>query len=120
LAARPRFIERKSSSWFQNGACSASIGTEFGNHLGNVGLLDIVQETDLDTEQKRLVSNALQSSEHLTSIIDDVLKFSKLEAGQIKLKDRKFDPVEIFQEVAELYRPSCEERNIELNLRKTR
>jgi len=25
---------------FQNGACSATIGTAFGSHLGNVGLLD--------------------------------------------------------------------------------
>lgn len=32
-----RLIERKTGSWFQNGACSATIGAEFGSYLGNVG-----------------------------------------------------------------------------------
>ncbi len=34
--SEPRPIERESGSWFQYGACSATIGTEFGSHLGNV------------------------------------------------------------------------------------
>ena len=35
-----RLIERKTGSWFQNGACSATIGAEFGSYLGNVGFHD--------------------------------------------------------------------------------
>jgi hypothetical protein len=34
----PRSIQRKSRLRFQNRTCSATIGTEFGSHLGNVGL----------------------------------------------------------------------------------
>ena len=29
-------IDLITGSWFQNGACSATIGAEFGNYLGNV------------------------------------------------------------------------------------
>ena len=58
---------------------------------GVIGALELVSRTGLDKEQIELVDIALQSSEALLVHINDVLDFSKMEAGKLELDWKPFD-----------------------------
>ena len=49
---------------------------------GVMGMLQLLQRTELDKRQSRYALNALTSAETLLSVIGDVLDFSKIEAGR--------------------------------------
>jgi two-component system, sensor histidine kinase and response regulator len=55
---------------------------------GVIGMLDLVLQTDLSSEQREYLEVAGNSAETLLRIINDILDFSKIEAGKLVL-----DPV---------------------------
>lgn len=52
---------------------------------GFYGMISLLSETALDVEQQDIVNTAKESCEMLLKIIDDLLNFSKLEAGKVNL-----------------------------------
>ncbi|KAI8141207.1 hypothetical protein BJV82DRAFT_518864 [Fennellomyces sp. T-0311] len=50
---------------------------------GFYGMISLLSETSLDAEQSDIVHTAKESCEMLLKIIDDLLNFSKLEAGKV-------------------------------------
>ncbi|KAF1799121.1 hypothetical protein V8B55DRAFT_1519445 [Mucor lusitanicus] len=52
---------------------------------GFYGMISLLAETELDPEQRDLVKTAKESCEILLQIIDDLLNFSKLQAGKVTL-----------------------------------
>jgi len=57
------------------------------NHI--IGFTELVADRkfgDLNEKQKRYISNVLQSSHHLLSLINDILDLSKVEAGKQELE----------------------------------
>ncbi|CEP10830.1 hypothetical protein [Parasitella parasitica] len=52
---------------------------------GFYGMISLLSETSLDAEQQDIVHTAKESCEMLLKIIDDLLNFSKLEAGKVAL-----------------------------------
>jgi PAS domain S-box-containing protein len=53
---------------------------------GVVGMVDILQETDLNAEQRRMLRTIHHSSLTLLQILNDILDFSKIEAGQLAVE----------------------------------
>jgi len=53
---------------------------------GVVGMVDILQETQLTPAQQRMVNTIRTSSLSLLTILGDVLDFSKIEAGKLKIE----------------------------------
>ncbi|KAI9494156.1 hypothetical protein BDB00DRAFT_819869 [Zychaea mexicana] len=66
---------------------------------GFYGMITLLSETSLDNEQHDLVKTAKKSCEVLLQIIDDLLNFSKLQAGKVKLD---MTPVVIEELVADV------------------
>ncbi|NNE00937.1 MAG: response regulator [Pirellulaceae bacterium] len=64
-----------------------------------IGLTELALETDLQNEQRDLLSTVLESSESLLSIINEILDFSKIEAGKVTLESI---PMVLEHEVAEI------------------
>ncbi|KAG1473267.1 hypothetical protein G6F56_001051 [Rhizopus delemar] len=52
---------------------------------GFYGMISLLADTELDSEQRDLVKTAKESCEILLQIIDDLLNFSKLQAGKMTL-----------------------------------
>ena len=52
---------------------------------GVLGALELLRNSGLDPQQRRLVRTAASSGESLMSIINDVLDHSKIEAGKLAL-----------------------------------
>jgi signal transduction histidine kinase/CheY-like chemotaxis protein/ligand-binding sensor domain-containing protein len=54
---------------------------------GIIGFADLLSDTELTPEQQQFVESIQNSGDTLLSIIDDILSFSKLEAGKTELKE---------------------------------
>ena len=81
------------------------------------GFIDLLDETNLDAEQKSL-TRLLKSSAHgLMTVISDVLDYSKLEAGKMKIECIPYEPLSVMEGSLEAVRTSCEEKGLYLDLK---
>ena len=56
------------------------------------------------------------SSQHLLSLLNDVLDISKIEAGKIELVDETFNLPKLISNIALIIRPRCVEKNLTFNI----
>jgi signal transduction histidine kinase/CheY-like chemotaxis protein len=66
---------------------------------GVVGMLDLLNQTELDETQLRFAQVARVSADSLLTVINDILDFSKIEAGRL---DLEFVNVDIFNLVKDI------------------
>src|SRR5690606_25970215 len=64
---------------------------------GVLGLNDLLLQTDLDAEQRRLAEGVQGAGQALLRIIDDILDFSKIEAGKLELTSETFVVAEVLE-----------------------
>lgn len=69
---------------------------------GFYGMISLLAETALDNEQRDLVKTAKESCEILLQIIDDLLNFSKLQAGKVTLDISPIVVEDIIADVVEM------------------
>jgi two-component system, sensor histidine kinase and response regulator len=81
---------------------------------GVMGMLDILKQTTLDTEQQEYVGLISQSAENLLLIINDILDFSKIEAGMLELETIDFNLRNTIEETAQLMASKTCEKGLEL------
>lgn len=73
----------------------AAMSHEIRNPMnGVVGIVKMLQESNLGVREKYLLSTLHRCSEQLRTTVDDVLDFSKIEAGEITLHVDTFDLAE--------------------------
>jgi PAS domain S-box-containing protein len=82
---------------------------------GILGMLDLLQDTQLSREQWDLIEIAANSAESLLTIINDILDFSKLEAGKIELEQIEFNLQDLVEEVCTLLSSRAHDKGLELN-----
>ena len=81
---------------------------------GIMGIGQILMNTDLDDEQRRLVGTMDRSTGALLQVINDVLDFSKLEAGKLEIEAVPFSIRTMVDDIAELLNYSAFEKGLEL------
>ena len=64
-----------------------------------VGLSSLLEETEMNNEQKEYLQNIKQSSDHLLAIINDLLEFSKLGTGKLNLEKSQFSVRKTIQRI---------------------
>jgi PAS domain S-box-containing protein len=79
---------------------------------GVLGMAEILNMTDLDEEQKKIVSLIIRSGNNLLNIINDILDFSKIENGKLMIESVPIDIKSIIREVFEMFMFSAAEKNI--------
>jgi signal transduction histidine kinase len=81
---------------------------------GVIGLVKLMLGMPLDGKLRRYIETIDASSTALLTIINDVLDFSKMEAGKYTLHEAPFDPRVVVQEVAELLSSKAAEKGLEI------
>jgi len=81
---------------------------------GVLGMLDLLRDTQLVSEQKYFIDTAYNSAEALLTVINDVLDFSKIEAGKIKFESIPFDVRHLLEEVVGLYAKKIQDKDVEI------
>ncbi|MFC1749911.1 ATP-binding protein [Pseudomonadota bacterium] len=81
---------------------------------GMFGMLQLLTDSELNTEQRGYADIALRSSEQLLNIINDILDFSKIEAGKLELEHIEFSPRNAIEDISELFMHKCHFKNVQM------
>lgn len=82
---------------------------------GVVGMIDLLNKTNLDTQQQQYLQALSQSSNALQEIIEDIVDFSRIEKGKILFNQNSFDPGQLIDSLVTSMAPFAHEKNIEIN-----
>jgi PAS domain S-box-containing protein len=81
---------------------------------GVLGTIELLGGTPLDERQRAYVETVERSASALLSILDDILDYSKLEAGDLKVEDIAFDPASVMRQTAALMAPGADKKGLPL------
>lgn len=81
---------------------------------GVIGLADLLSDTALDDTQQNWVGLIKSSGTALLYVINEVLDFSKLEAGKMEVEEIAFSPDELIDDLISIFSFRTEETNIPL------
>lgn len=74
---------------------------------GIIGMIDILSQTRLNKEQKEYFGTLKLTSENLREIINQILDYSKIEAGRVTIKPRGFNFYELINNAQKLFESLC-------------
>ncbi|MEM1117052.1 MAG: ATP-binding protein [Bacteroidota bacterium] len=77
-----------------------------------LGLGHLLADTPLSSNQADLLSGITTSADALLGLIDDLLDFARLGAGQLPFESIPFSPVEIMGQVETMLRPRAMEKSL--------
>lgn len=81
---------------------------------GVLGMTNLLLDTELNEEQKNLVSVLKNSGQSLLTIINDILDFSKIEAGKLELEKIPFNLCDLVSDVKKVFEPQASEKGLAL------
>lgn len=120
LAAWKSALEAKQEADIANSAKSAflsNISHEIRTPMNGVLLsLNLAQSTDKPEESSELLAMALNSAGSLLHLLNDLLDFSKLDAGKLEIKPRATNLEALFTEVRHLMSASAADKDLDLIL----
>ncbi|MEE4242703.1 MAG: ATP-binding protein [Desulfopila sp.] len=112
--ARQRDLAQASSQ--AKGEYLANISHEIRTSMNGVlGVLSLLQKSNLGGEKRRLLGVASRSADSLLLIINDILDFSKIEAGRITFENIVFNLREVVEESLALSVDNARGKNIGLH-----
>ncbi|WP_254845291.1 response regulator [Desulfovibrio sp. DV] len=81
---------------------------------GILGILQILQLTAQDLEQKKYILEAIRSSGRLSGLLSDILDLARVESNKIDVREDVFGVNELVESVRESFEIVCKNKNIEL------
>jgi signal transduction histidine kinase/CheY-like chemotaxis protein len=81
---------------------------------GVIGMTNVLLQTKLSPEQREYTSIIRNSGEALLSILDDVLDYTKIEAGKIELGRAPFPLRSLLEEIVELLSVRAHDKGLEI------
>lgn len=80
-----------------------------------MGMLNLLLDTEMNDDQRRMVRSAGSSAFSLLRLIDSVLDFSRIELGDLTVGDAQFDPVETINQAIRNTREEADEKELVLD-----
>lgn len=109
LLSKASSAERLKSSFF------AMMSHEIRTPINAImGMLTLLKDGQLTSEQQHYVNTAHTSADALLTIINDVLDYSKIEAGKLEIEYRSFNIRDLMKGTVELLQPLAKAKGLEL------
>lgn len=83
---------------------------------GIVGMLALLNDTELNAEQREYMAMLDASSRNLTRIVSDILNYSRIRAGRVQLDPEPMSLAQELEKVVALAKPAALERGLALEL----
>lgn len=77
-----------------------------------MGMISLLEDTSLDSEQRRCLKTLSYSVDGLTTIVNDVLDFSRLEAMRLDIEKERFNIRDLLDGISEMFGIRVREKNL--------
>ena len=95
----------------------ASVSHEIRNPMnGVIGIAESFKTESLDPESRHKFHLLRQCASHLSSLLEDLLDFSRVQAGAVELESKPFDLAELLASVTALSSAASEKRGIPVEI----
>ena len=84
---------------------------------GVIGMADLLMRTQLDSEQQECTQTIMSSADALLTVINDVLDYSKIEAGAMTLEEVPCDLRDVLEQVSDVLAMRSLQKDVALVLR---
>jgi PAS domain S-box-containing protein len=84
---------------------------------GLIGMTDLVLASELTPTQRSHLGVVKKSAQALLSLLNDILDYSKMEAGKLQLETHPIHLRELLEEVTGLFAPSVADKPVQLQVR---
>ncbi|TNE71234.1 response regulator [bacterium] len=81
-----------------------------------IGFSDLLENTQLNEEQRDFIRAIHTSGENLLHIINDILDLSKMDAGMMKLESTMFSPEQLLRSLIVMFKPKANQKGIVLDV----
>jgi two-component system, sensor histidine kinase len=83
---------------------------------GMLGMMSLLQDTPLSSQQAGFLTTAKDSANHLLAILNDILDISKLESGNLQVAPQPLDLVAMLGQVDALMRVQAHAKGLQLQV----
>jgi len=83
---------------------------------GVLGVLHLLNDEPLTPQGRKMLREAVACGQMLSELLNDVLDFSKIDAGQLHLNPEPLSPGHLIEGVVSLVRPLAEEKGLTLTV----
>jgi signal transduction histidine kinase len=98
----------------------ATVSHELRTPMNSVlGFSQVLQQQihgKLNEQQLKMVSRIVNNSQQLQRLIDDLLDFSRIDAGGLQFKLSRFDVCHLMTEIVDEFRPMADQKSIVLTI----
>lgn len=81
---------------------------------GVIGMVDLLQQTELNSEQNQMMQTVSTSGQSLMAIIDDILDFSKIEANKMTLEAIPLQLTDVVEGSIQAIAPTAAKKGLRL------
>ena len=81
---------------------------------GVIGMVDLLTQTKLDTDQRQMLGTVRDSGHSLLTIINDILDFSKIEAGKLDIEAVDMALVDVVEGASQTMAPNAAMKGVKL------
>ncbi len=82
-----------------------------------IGFADILNDSDLNKDQKEYASTIYRCSESLLVLINDILDISKIENGLLEIDRHRFDVHKLHEDIQKMFLVRCREKGLQLEVK---